>query len=170
MSGTTPSSSQAKVLPVRPRPDWISSATKSTFLLVHMARTAFRYPGGGTCTPDSPWIGSIRAATVLSSMAASSAAASPNGTIRNPGVNGPNPSRATGSVEKLTIVVVRPWKLPSITMMLAWSCATPLTSYPHLRDTLIAVSTASAPVFIGRTTSIPASAARSRQKGPSWSL
>ena len=30
MSGTTPSWSQAKVLPVRPRPDWISSATNST--------------------------------------------------------------------------------------------------------------------------------------------
>ena len=43
-------------------------------------------------------------------------------------MNGPNPSRATGSVEKLTIVVVRPWKLPSATMMVAWSGATPLTS------------------------------------------
>ena len=28
-----------------------------------------------------------------------------------PGVYGPKSSRASGSVEKLTIVVVRPWKL-----------------------------------------------------------
>jgi hypothetical protein len=34
----------------------------------------------------------------------------------------------------------------------------------------MAVSTASAPVFIGSTTSLPVNAARSRANGPSWSL
>jgi hypothetical protein len=34
---------------------------------------------------------------------------------------------------------------------------------------LIAVSTASAPVFIGSTMSMPASAASSAQNGPNWS-
>ena len=34
------------------------------------------------------------------------------------------------------IVVVRPWKLPSIMMMLAAVSATPLTSVPHLRATV----------------------------------
>ena len=74
--------------------------------------------------------------------------------------------RASGSVEKLMIVVVRPWKFPSNAMITAWSAGTPLTVYPHLRATLIAVSTASAPVFIGSTTSMPARSASSAQNGP----
>ena len=82
---------------------------------------------------------------------------------------GPKSSRASGSVEKLTIVVVRPWKFPSNAMITAWSRGTPLTVYPHLRATLIAVSTASAPVFIGSTTSMPARSASSAQNGPNWS-
>ena len=44
--------------------------------------------------PASPWIGSSSTATVFPSMAAASAAASPKGAARNPGVNGPNPPRA----------------------------------------------------------------------------
>ena len=79
-------------------------------------------------TPASPWIGSMRTATVVSSIASRIAAASPYGTTRKPGVNGPKNRRAVSSVEKLTIVVVRPWKLPSITTMVAWSSGTPLTS------------------------------------------
>ena len=43
--------------------------------------------------PASPWIGSIRTAAVSGFMARSMAARSPNGTLRNPGVNGPKPSR-----------------------------------------------------------------------------
>ena len=72
-------------------------------------------------------------------------------------------------MEKLTIVVVRPWKLPSKATMTASPSGTPLTSYPHLRAVLIAVSTASAPVFIGSTMSMPASSASSAQNGPNWS-
>ena len=63
-----------------------------------------------------------------SSIAARSASMSPYGTDANPGVNGPKPCFADGSVEKLTIVTVRPWKLPSATRIFARSGATPLTS------------------------------------------
>ena len=77
--------------------------------------------------PASPCTGSSSTATVVSSIAASSAAASPYGTDTNPGVNGPKSSRASGSVENPTMVVVRPWKLSSTTMMVARSAGTPLT-------------------------------------------
>jgi len=87
----------------------------------------------------------------------------------NPGVNGPNEAREPSSLEKLMIVVVRPWKFPSKATITASPSGTPLTSYPHLRAVLIAVSTASAPVFIGSTISMPASAASSAQNGPNWS-
>ena len=80
-------------------------------------------------TPCSPWIGSIRTATVVSSIAAASAAASPYGTIAEArACTGRSPRRASGSVEKDTIVVVRPWKLPSATMIVARPSGTPLTS------------------------------------------
>ena len=59
---------------------------------------------------------------------ARSASASPYGTTSKPGVNGPKPTWAVGSVEKLTIVTVRPWKLPSATTIFARSGATPFTS------------------------------------------
>jgi len=83
---------------------------------------------------------------VLSSIASATAWASPKGTTRKPGVYGPYPSRASGSVDRETIVVVRPWKFPAATMIVG--SATP-RSCPHLRAALTAVSTASAPVFIG---------------------
>ena len=88
MSGTTPSWSHANVVPERPRPDWISSATISTSVSSHSARTSRRKPSGGMITPPSPWIGSSRTATVVSSIAARTAAMSPYGTIRKPGVYG----------------------------------------------------------------------------------
>ena len=53
------------------------------------------------------------------------------------------------------MVVVRPWKLFSQTMISAWSCGMPLRVYPQRRAALMAVSTASAPVFIGSTISMP---------------
>ena len=73
-------------------------------------------------------------------------------------------------MEKLTIVVVRPWKLPSNATMtgLDGGHALDLVA-PLARATLIAVSTASAPVFIGSTMLHAASAASSAQNGPSWS-
>ena len=67
--------------------------------------------------PASPWIGSTMKAAVSGVIAASSAAASPNGTVAKPGANGPKPSRYCASLEKPTMVVVRPAKLPSATMI-----------------------------------------------------
>jgi hypothetical protein len=63
-----------------------------------------------TMMPPSPWIGSTRKPAVFGVMAFSRASASPYGIEMKPGVNGPNPSRAWWLEEKLTIVVVRPWK------------------------------------------------------------
>src|ERR1700761_2729661 len=62
-SGTTPSASQANVVPTRPSPDWISSAIISAPADVHSDRSPARNPGGGTTTPASPWIGSTSTAT-----------------------------------------------------------------------------------------------------------
>jgi hypothetical protein len=68
------------------------------------------------------------------------------------------------------MVVVRPWKLPAATMMLARPSATPLTRYPQALATLMPDSTASAPVFIGSTMSLPLNLASAVTNGPSWSL
>ena len=43
-------------------------------------------------------------------------------------MNGPKPARAAGSSEKPTIVVVRPWKLPPKTTILALPSGTPFAS------------------------------------------
>lgn len=64
------------------------------------------------------------------------------------------------------MLMVRPWKLLCATTILAWPGGTPLTSVPHLRATLMPLSTASAPVFIGSTMPLPQSRARSRQNLP----
>ncbi len=70
-------------------------------------------------TPPSPWIGSTSTAQVRGVTAARTASTSPYLTMRKPGANGPKRLVASGSVEKPTIVVVRPWKLPSATMISA---------------------------------------------------
>ncbi len=77
--------------------------------------------------PASPWIGSTRNAAVFGPIAASSAALLPNGTLTKPGANGPKPSRYCASLEKPTMVVVRPAKLPAATMISARPSAMPLT-------------------------------------------
>lgn len=107
---------------------------------------------------------------MFSDTAARIAVRSPYGTISNPGVYGPKSARASWSVEKLMTVVVRPWKLLPATTIFARPSGTPLTRYPHFRAVFTAVSTASAPVFIGSTISMPHSDASSRQKSAnrSW--
>ena len=72
--------------------------------------------------PASPWIGSISTATVV--VVDRGLAARPGRRRARSGsraCTARSRSRASGSVEKLTIVVVRPWKLPSATMIVAWS-------------------------------------------------
>lgn len=64
---------------------------------------------------------------MFSVIASASAVRSPYGTISNPGVYGPKSSRASWSVEKLMIVVVRPWKLFAATMIFAMPSGTPFT-------------------------------------------
>ena len=58
-SGTTPSCSIAKTAPVRPSPDWISSATKTIPFAAANDASAGTNPLPGTTNPPSPWIGSI---------------------------------------------------------------------------------------------------------------
>ena len=50
---------------------------------------------------------------------------------------------------------VLPWKLPAALKTMAWPSATPFFWYAHLRASFSAVSTASAPVFMGKTMSYP---------------
>ena len=66
MSGATPACSMANNLPVRPKPDWISSAIITIPCRVHASRI-FRWKGAGIGTkPASPWTGSIRIAATAS--------------------------------------------------------------------------------------------------------
>jgi hypothetical protein len=99
----------------------------STLFFRHASQVSRRKPAGGTTIPASPWIGSTRKAHVFGVMASMTALASPYGTILKPGVNGPNPSRYCPSVEKETIVIVRPWKLFEQAMISAWPSGMPLT-------------------------------------------
>jgi len=68
---------------------------------------------------------------------------------------GPNPSLLSGSVLNEMAPKLLPWKLPSTLITLALPCSIPFFMYPHFLASLIAVSTASTPVFIGRTMSYP---------------
>ena len=72
-SGITSSAAHANVYPVRPSPDWISSAIIKIPFSVHSDRIPARNPGGGTTTPASPWIGSTSTATTRSPSSATTA-------------------------------------------------------------------------------------------------
>ncbi len=120
--------------------------------------------------PASPWIGSISTAQVFSPTAAASEPMSPKSKWTKPGANGPKSARYAASVEKPTIVVERPWKLPRATAIVARSGAMPLTRYPQRRAALIAVSTDSAPPLAGSARSSPATAVSFSRNGASASL
>src|SRR5690625_217080 len=121
-------------------------------------------------TPASPWIGSNKKPAVFSFIAAFNASTSPNGMTLNPGSKGPNPRLLLSSEDKLMAAIVLPWKLSTQAMISAWSSCTPLTSYAQRLAVLIAVSTASAPVFIGRAIFLFVSVQIFSYQGPSWSL
>ena len=116
MSGTTSSWSHANVRPVRPSPDWISSATISTSALVaqraHLAQEALGRDDHAALALDrleQDGDGRRRRSPPRR------AAMSPYGTMPEArGVRRRSRRVRVGSSEKLTIVVVRPWKLPSI--------------------------------------------------------
>jgi hypothetical protein len=107
--------------------------------------------------PASPWTGSTRNAAVFGVIACASASASPKGTVDRPGGNGPKPSRYCASVDKPVMAIERPWKLPRQAMISARPSGMPLILWPHLRAALMAVSTASSPVFTGSARSSPVS-------------
>ena len=67
----------------------------------------------------------------------------------NPGRNGPNPVKLSGSVELETAAIVLPQKLFSQNTILALSLGIFLTSYPHFLAILLAVSPPSTPVKSG---------------------
>jgi hypothetical protein len=109
------------------------AATERLAQHVHVRDDVFQIAGeSGSGAAETGLNLSMSTATVSASTAAVTASTSPYGTTRNPGVNGPKPSRATVSVEKLTIVVVRPWKLPAATMMFPWSAGTPYLLVPAI--------------------------------------
>ncbi|MNL55954.1 hypothetical protein D3C87_1794070 [compost metagenome] len=84
MSGVMPAHSWAKNLPVRPTPDCTSSRISNRSFSSQMRRSSRRNSFSTVRMPPSPWIGSISSAAVFSSIAAFSAARSPNGTWSNP--------------------------------------------------------------------------------------
>ncbi len=73
-SGTTPSCSQPKSGPVRPKPVMTSSATNRMSSSRAVSRIAFSQPSGGTITPPEPWTGSAKNAATFSAPSSSTLA------------------------------------------------------------------------------------------------
>mmetsp|Transcript_47258 Transcript_47258/g.156665 ORF Transcript_47258/g.156665 Transcript_47258/m.156665 type:complete len:356 (+) Transcript_47258:303-1370(+) len=171
-SGFTSSWSTASMRPVRQSPVCTSSAIISTRCLVHSSRTPRRYPAGGTTTPASPWMGSnMKPHTFgLAVSAASSACRSPYGTRSMWLMKGPKPLRQLGSLDDEQAESERPQKLPSQKSTVASFSGTPLTSYPHRRASLMAVSPPSTPVFMGSTRSKPKKSVTNSVYSPSTEL
>nr|GME09149.1 Uncharacterised protein [Ipomoea batatas] len=84
-----------------------------------------------------------------------SAAASPKSTLRLPGNKGQNPRVASLSQLMDIAASVRPWKQPQHETIIAFTYQSPFLMYPHFFDNFKAVSTPSAPVFIGSAMSYP---------------
>ena len=74
MSGTMPSSSQANIGPVRPKPVMTSSATKRMPRSRQASRIAGNQPFGGTMMPPEPVIGSQKKAATRSAPISSTTA------------------------------------------------------------------------------------------------
>eukprot|EP01139_Manchomonas_bermudensis_P000707 Amastigsp_a765_530.p4 type:complete len:186 gc:universal Amastigsp_a765_530:938-381(-) len=131
---------------------------KSTLCFLHSSCAALRYPSSGMITPASPWIGSrMKHASSLACVSSwrSSPARSLKLTLMWPPWCGAKPCVTSGSHESEMHAVVRPWKQPQHESTRALPYGTPLTSYAHFLAILSAVSTPSAPVFIGSTRSYP---------------
>ena len=75
----------------------------------------------------------------------------PNSIILKPGVNGPKPSLYWSTDEKLIVDIVLPAKLLVHVIISAEFSSIPLIVYPHFLAALRAVSTPSAPEFMGST-------------------
>ena len=126
-SGFTFSCSHARNLPVRPMPVWISSQIRSTLRSRQMRAHSREIPRR---RHDD-------AAFALDRLDQERGGVGADRTRERVGIavrdvakaagNGPKPSRYCGSVEKPTIVIERPWKLPLHTMISARSAGMPLT-------------------------------------------
>ncbi len=93
--------------------------------------------------PASPWIGSTIKAAILSPSFSNSASSSGKLlylTLEKPGINGPKPLYAVGSLDDEIAASVLPQKLLPANNTRALFSGMPFTSYPHLRASLIAVS------------------------------
>ena len=114
--------------PVRPSPDWISSAMNSTSRSVHSSRdgrqVARRRHDHAGLALDRLEQHRDRGLVDRRGQRVGVAVRHDRG---SPGCTGRSRPAPSGSVEKLTIVVVRPWKLPSATTIFAWPSGTPLT-------------------------------------------
>jgi hypothetical protein len=73
MSGTTPECWYANILPVRPRPHWISSNTRSAPRSRQIASRPFKNSVVAGRIPPSPCTGSIMTAAVFAETAAATA-------------------------------------------------------------------------------------------------
>ena len=126
-SGVTPSWSQAKRRPVRPRPDWISSAISSTFASVQSARAPLEVAVG---RDDHAGLALDRLDQERDRVVVERRLERLEVAERDAleaGRERPEAGRvATGSSENETIVVVRPWKLPRQTTIFARSGRDPL--------------------------------------------
>ena len=146
MSGTTPECWNANIFPVRPRPHWISSKTRSAPRSRQMASRPFRNSGVAGRIPPSPCTGSIITAAVLSLTAAATAARSFRGTKRTPGTSGSKGSRYLAVHVVESAPMDRPWNECSKTTYSIRPCSLPIR-----RANFIAPSHASVPEFVKKT-------------------
>ena len=128
MSGRTPSCSHANVVPVRPRPDWISSAMSSTPRSVQSSRARAQVAVG---RDDHAGLALDRLDEERHRVVVDRGLERVRVAVRDdlePRRERPEAVLDASSVEKLTIVIVRPWKLPLQTITFARSGVTPFTS------------------------------------------
>ena len=140
MSGATPQCWQAHSFPVLPSPACISSNTSRAPRSSHMLRASCRNPGGATCMPLSPWMGSMMTNAVSSSTAWRRASASPNGVNSAPSMRGSNGLRYFGP----NVIERAPSDFPWYEPFMAIIFLRPVYFFANF----IAASTASAPLLL----------------------
>ena len=138
-SGVTFQFWQPNNFPVRPKLVCTSSNIRSTFFSLQISRTCCKYPSGGTRTPPSPRIGSIKTAAVFSVMASRIFSALSGATCLTSGIRGINGSRYFLSHVADNAPMVLPWNAP----IRAIISGLPVC----LRASFMAHSTDSAPLF-----------------------
>ena len=152
----------ARCGPGRPAPRRRSAGCRCA---VHQSRSSRKKPGGGTITPASPWIGSTSTAQVFRRGGGAHAGHVAEVEVREAAARTGRSRRGSRLRWRS-----RRWcwcgrgNCRAPPGSLAWPSAMPLTRWPQRRAHLIAVSTASAPVFIGSARSKPVSCAELLQE------